>query len=96
MKRAESTGVLSQEQYGGRSGNISIEVVVLRCLLFEYVRQQIINAVIRSYDTMDEGVIHRTNYVYDPFLVYQSKGKENMSGLPKPTNGNFFLIQSTV
>ena len=38
MKRAESLGVLPQEQHGGRSGHTSIEVSVIRILCFEYIR----------------------------------------------------------
>ena len=43
MKRAESSGVLPQEQHRRISKQMSTEVVVLKFLLFEYVRHKRIN-----------------------------------------------------
>ena len=50
MKSVESSGVLLQEQHGRRSGHTSIEVEVLRRVLFEYVINTIINYAIGLYD----------------------------------------------
>ena len=50
MKRAYILGVITQEHYNGRSGHTSIEVELLRRVLFEYVRQARNNDVIGSYD----------------------------------------------
>ena len=48
MKRAESLGVLPQEQHGGRTGHTPIEVSSVRISLFDYVRQTRINAALIS------------------------------------------------
>ena len=50
MKRAESSGVIPQEQHSGISANMSIEVAVIVVLLFEYIRQTRRNAALGSYD----------------------------------------------
>ena len=49
-KIEKSSGVIPQEQHGGRSGDASIKVAVLRRLLFDYVRQTRINSALEFYD----------------------------------------------
>ena len=50
MKTEESSGVLPQDKHGGHTGHVSIELAVLRSLIFDHIRQIRSNYVLVYHD----------------------------------------------